>query len=137
MAANGKRLGFLPGWRIMTYVVLGFNLLMLLWIVGGVSDASDNCVDEIGTAKDACEAGTAVGAGIGAFLLFVLWVFGDIILGVIWLVTNKKKRQCPVCGHDVKKGEVVCRTCGFDFRYGAMPQQPLAPAQWQAGPPQQ
>jgi hypothetical protein len=71
-----------------------------------------------------------VGTAIGAGLIIVLWALGDVILGVLWLVTNRKKtRPCPVCGSDVKKGVLSCRQCGYDFRAGAMPSpQPYPPA---------
>ncbi|MBP5939429.1 hypothetical protein [Streptomyces acidiscabies] len=79
-------------------MILGFNALMLVWLVTGVNAASDGGED-CGTSKacqDANDAGTAIGAGIIIFL----WVAGAIILGVIWLVTNRSadraaRRQPP------------------------------------------
>jgi hypothetical protein len=75
--------------------------------------------------------------GIGIGLVVFLWALVDVILGVIWLVTNKSKRTCPACGRNVKKGLLVCTGCGFDFEaaargYGAGLQQrgpypPLSP----------
>jgi hypothetical protein len=119
-----KRLGFLPGWRIFTYVILAFNLLMLVWLIGGVGGAvEETCRNETGSALEACEAGATVGAGIGAIVIFVLWALGDVILGVLWLVTRSSKRDCPVCGNKVKKGMVQCPSCGFDYR-----------RQWQGAP---
>jgi hypothetical protein len=136
-----KRLGFLPGWRIFTYVILAFNLLMLIWVIAGAASANGTPTDcgtlDAQTCNDAADAGTAIGVGI----LIVLWVFGDIILGILWLVTNRgKKRDCPVCGKGVKKGAVTCRSCGFDFRaaggqqMGWMP-PPGAPPQAAYPPP--
>jgi hypothetical protein len=126
MGKNGKRLGFLPGWRKGTYIVLAFNLLMLVWIIAGAAGASGDATDCGSLSQDACNAAADVGTGIGVALLVVLWVFGDIILGVLWLVTNRKKgRDCPVCGHEVKKGVLVCSACGHDFRAAAA--APTAP----------
>jgi hypothetical protein len=113
MAKNGKRLGFLPGWRKGTYIVLLFNLAMLAWIIGGTASAAKdaNC----GT-DEACQAGTAVGTAIGVGLIIALWVAGDVILGIIWLVTNRKKtRECPQCGSDVKKGLIACPRCSYSW----------------------
>jgi hypothetical protein len=129
MAQNGKRLGFMPGWRIFTYVILLFNLIMLIWIISGVASSGTpkDCGGlDVKTCTDASNVGTAIGAG----LIIVLWALGDVILGVLWLVTNRKKtRPCPVCGSDVKKGVLSCRQCGYDFRAGAMPSpQPYPPA---------
>ena len=110
MAKNGG------GWRKFTWVILIFNVLMLVWILTGVGSVADNCEGEIGSALEACEAGTAIGAGLGAAFVIFLWVAGDVILGVIWLVTRKTQRTCPVCGTTVKPGLVVCKSCGHDFR---------------------
>jgi hypothetical protein len=46
------------------------------------------------------------------------WLFGFLVLLVIWQ-TTKSKRTCPVCGHEVKKGLTVCGECGHDFRIAA------------------
>lgn len=117
-------------WRIMTWVILAFNILMLCWLIFGVGGAANdaNCAGE--ATKDlqnACQAGTAIGAGIGAALIIALWVAGDIILGVIWLITNRGKRDCPGCGRPAKKGVTVCKSCGYDFRLGRAPED--APGQ--------
>ena len=108
--------GWLPQWRILTWVILAFNLLMLIWLVAGLGSAADNCAGEVGDAKDACEAGTAIGAGLAGFFIILLWALGDVILGVIWLVTRGNKRSCPVCGNSIKKGQMRCASCGYDFR---------------------
>jgi hypothetical protein len=120
VAKNGKRLGFLPGWRVGTYIVLAFNILMLVWLIAGVASATHNpsCghTNQYFTKHD-CQSATDAGATIGAGILIFLWAIGDVILGVLWLVTNRKKtRECPACGTDVKKGLFTCRGCGFDFR---------------------
>ena len=108
-----------PGWRKTTWLILIFNVLMLAWLVAGVGGAasSSNCsaiTDEL--ERSGCEAGTAIGTGIGAGLVIFLWVAGEIILGILWLVTNRKKtRECPACGRDVKKGLTACPSCSHDF----------------------
>ena len=106
----------LPRWRVMTWVILAFNVLMLVWLISALAATSGNCEGEVGDALDACETGTAIGAGIGIFLLVAFWAFVDVILGVIWLVTRGSQRSCPVCGNSVKKGQFQCRSCGYDFR---------------------
>jgi uncharacterized protein (UPF0212 family) len=101
----------------MTWVIVVFNVLMLIWVVGGGASAGSSCGDLTNEFEQAgCGAGTAIGIGI----LMTLWVFGDVILGVLWLVTRPRGvRTCPVCGNDVKKGLVVCKKCGYDFRTAA------------------
>lgn len=110
----------MPRLRFMTWVVLVFNILMLVWVIAGVAGVSDNCSGLTGSELDACQAGTAIGASIGISMVIGLWVAGDVILGIIWLVTNRKKtRECPACGRDVRKGLTVCPGCGFDFAAAA------------------
>jgi zinc-ribbon domain len=82
-------------------------------------------------AKEAGEAGTAVGASIGVGIIVVCRFFVDGILGILWLVTRPKARPCPVCGTRVKEGVTICPKCGHDFRAavgGAPPPIPPAPA---------
>lgn len=116
----------LRGMRKMTWVIIIFNVLMLVWLVGGVGSAANEAdceAEATQSLRDACEAGTAVGATLGAGLIIFLWVAGVVILGVLWLVTNRKKtRECPACGSDVKKGLTECRKCGHDFRATTTPQ---------------
>lgn len=126
MAKNGKRLGFLPDWRIFTYFILIMNIVFLIWIIAGANSSTSK--KDCGTlSAQACHDATNVGKGIGIALVIGLWVAFDVIFGIIWLITNRKKRDCPVCGHSVKKGRVQCGNCGHDFR------QQYAPA----GAPQQ
>lgn len=123
MAKNGKRLGFLPGWRIFTYVILLFNLLMLIWVIAAVASSSGTPSDCGSLDAATCNDAESVGTGIGIALLVIFWALIDVILGVLWLVTNRKKtRSCPVCGQDVKKGVLQCKSCGYDFRSQLQPQ---------------
>jgi uncharacterized protein (DUF983 family) len=54
----------------------------------------------------------------------------DVILGVLWLVTRGKRRDCPACGEKMAKKSPTCATCGFDYRN----MQNQAPAVPQAPP---
>lgn len=117
----------MPKWRPFTWVILIINVLFLVWIIAGVAGVAGECANEVGIDRDACEAGTAVGATIGVGIIIGLWAFVDVILGVLWLITKPKTRACPVCGYSVKKGQVSCRNCGYDFRTGAAPRPPAAP----------
>jgi hypothetical protein len=80
----------------MTWVVLAFNALMLVWLIAGVGGAASqaDCASEPTKAlREACEAGTGLGAAIGAGIIIALWAFGDVILGVIWLVTGRSAKK--------------------------------------------
>ncbi|MFE7120198.1 hypothetical protein ACFU99_32725 [Streptomyces sp. NPDC057654] len=85
-----------PHWRIFTWVIIAFNVLMLLWLILGVNAASDegkNCEAEVGELREACEMGNDVGTAFGAGLIIAIWVAGVFILGVLWLVTNSQVKR--------------------------------------------
>lgn len=109
----------MPGWRKGTYVILAFNLFMLAWIISAASSGSVASGDAINCgslSQSDCNTAQGIGTSIAVMLLIPLWAMGNIILGVLWLVTNGKKgRDCPVCGNTVKKGLVALKSCGHDF----------------------
>jgi hypothetical protein len=105
---------FLPRWRFFTWVILAFNLIMLIWVISGASTGK-SCKGLTGDALTNCQAGQ-VGTGIGVGLIILLWALGDIILGTIWLITKPRTRHCPACGSSVRRSVMQCQDCGFDFR---------------------
>lgn len=74
--------------KIIKYSFIGFNLLMLFWFVSGMSLASEVVID---ASSDAEQAGAAIGTGIGAMIIIMIWVLGDFILGLLTLFTRPKK----------------------------------------------
>lgn len=96
-----------PHWRKMTWALIIWSALILVWAIGG--GASAECENEEYTS--ACEAGTGIGIAIVLFLGFV----GFVILSLIWFMTRPKGRICPQCGHNVKKGLTQCASCGHSF----------------------
>jgi hypothetical protein len=114
-----------PHWRKMTWVVLVWNVLMVIWIVGGL--ASGHSGQDCGSlSQQECNDAANIGRGIGVAFLVVLWVVGDVILGILWLVTKGNRRPCPVCGMPVKAGVTKCGKCNHDFAsaVSAAPQTP-------------
>ncbi len=116
-----KRLGFLPDWRVFTYVILLVNLIFLIWIIAGAASTSGHATDCGTLTQQTCDNARNVGAGIGIGIIIFLWAAVDAILGIVWLVTRPNKRPCPVCGSNVRKGQTDCVACGYDFRSGAHP----------------
>jgi uncharacterized membrane protein len=73
--------------KIFKWLFIIFNILMLIWIVGGVN-AANEVTRAASTAAE--QAGASIGTGLGIAMLLGLWVFGDIILGLFVLFTRPK-----------------------------------------------
>lgn len=74
--------------KFFKYAFILFNVLMLVWVVGGFMNASGGFGK---LSSDAERAGAAIGTAMGVGLLLTLWVIGDIILGLFVLFTRGKK----------------------------------------------
>lgn len=72
--------------KLVKWSFIGFNILMAIWLVGGMGAATEG----IEGMSEAEKAGAAIGTGIGAALILSIWVFGDIILGLFVLFTRPK-----------------------------------------------
>lgn len=118
----------------MTWVIIIWCVLILVWMIAGGSSAQDvnDCASEATeSARQLCEDATDVGTGIGVILIGFLGFLGFVFLSIIWFMTRPRGRDCPVCGDKVKKGNTACPNCGHDFAAVAG-QPPAAPA---AAPP--
>ena len=82
--------------RTFAKVILIINALFLVWIVAGVGGNADNCDGLSGDDLEICEAGTAVGTGIGVALICGLWAIVDVILFVLYFVTQPKPETVVV-----------------------------------------
>lgn len=74
--------------KMIKYSFIGFNILMLIWFISGMGAATE-MVNTAGS--DAEQAGAAIGTGLGAIMIISVWVFGDLILGIMTLLTRPKK----------------------------------------------
>lgn len=95
MAKNGYR--EIKGRRglfghLVLWGFLGFNLLMIAWLVFGFGAATEG-YQEMSSAE---QAGAAIGTGIGLMMILVIWAIGDIILGIPVLLTRPSKTLVPV-----------------------------------------
>jgi hypothetical protein len=99
-----------PHWRKMTWAVLIFNVIMVAWVISAATASTGTCQ---GLSANDCANVGAAAHGIAFTLQLVLWVIGDILLGILWLVT--KGRSCPTCGRSVKRGLTICRHCNHNF----------------------
>ncbi len=77
--------------RVFLWVFLAIQVLFLIWIIGGAASVDSG---DCGTLdQQTCDDATAVGAGIGIFLIIMLWAFVDIILGFSYLIYKLAKRS--------------------------------------------
>jgi hypothetical protein len=116
-----KRLGFLPDWRVFTYVILIVNLIFFIWAISAGASGAGHASDCGTLSQQTCDDAAHAGAGIAVGIIIFIWAAVDVILGIVWLITRPTKRHCPVCGTNVRKGQTECVSCGYDFRTGAHP----------------
>ena len=72
--------------KLIKWSFIGFNILMLVWLVAGFNAATKN-MDAMTSAE---QTGAAIGTGIGVVLILGIWVIGDIILGLFVMLTRPK-----------------------------------------------
>lgn len=74
-----------PAGQVAKWLLIIWNILMLIWLISGLT-----AVSRIDTTNAYEVAGAAIGASIGVSLIVIIWVFGDIILGIFALLTRPK-----------------------------------------------
>lgn len=73
---------------IFKWLLIAFNILMLVWLVSYTGLIGESYETSI---SDAERTGTAIGGTLGVGLLLVFWVLGDIILGLATVLTRPRK----------------------------------------------
>ena len=74
--------------NIFKWTFIIFNILMIVWLFaywGAVSEITST------SGSEAEQVGAAIGATLGTGMLFSIWVFGDIILGLFVLFTRPSR----------------------------------------------
>jgi ssDNA-binding Zn-finger/Zn-ribbon topoisomerase 1 len=74
--------------KIIKWLFIGFNLLMLFWLISYMGTVGE----AVATGNEAESTGAAIGGTIGTGMLMSIWVFGDIILGLLVLFTRPKEK---------------------------------------------
>jgi hypothetical protein len=105
----------------MSWTLIVFTALMAAWAIGGAATADNHskCLNDQVLGQQTCETARDAGTAIGVALIFFLWFVGFVVLGLIWLMTRPKRRLCPACGTEAKRGVTVCSGCSFDFARAA------------------
>jgi uncharacterized membrane protein YjfL (UPF0719 family) len=74
--------------KIVKWTFIAFNILMLVWFVAGMGAVGDVAGRAV---SDAEQAGAAIGTTLAAGMLLTLWAIGDVILGILVLLTRGQK----------------------------------------------
>ena len=74
--------------RKMTWTIWIWTILHIVWLVSGLSG-----VEECAAGDVACEAGTAIGAGLGVIMIGFIWFIGFIILSIVWFMTKPSAKS--------------------------------------------
>jgi hypothetical protein len=74
--------------KLVKWLFIGFNILMMIWIIVGWLAASHVSGGAVSSAE---RAGAAIGTGLGMMFLLFIWGIGDLILGLFVLFTRRKK----------------------------------------------
>ena len=74
--------------KVFKYLFIGFNLLMVYWLVAGVGAAAESTSN---ATSEATKAGGAIGTGLGALMILVFWFFGDVIVGALVFFTRANR----------------------------------------------
>ena len=88
--------------RPFGWVIIAINAYILISFFSGYDVNADD---------------TANGIAIMVIIFFLAIL--NTFLYVLYRVTGTKKRECPACGVNVKKGLTVCPSCHFDFMKAA------------------
>jgi len=78
--------------RMFLWFFLAVQALFLIWIISGIAGASGDPSDCGSLSKEACNDAEAVGTGIGVFLVVVLWMVVDFLLGVGYAIYRLARR---------------------------------------------
>lgn len=73
--------------KLIKWTFILFNLLMIAWLVSFFVSAGEVVAT---SASEAEQAGAALGATLGTGMILFIWGFGDIILGLLVLLTRPK-----------------------------------------------
>ena len=87
------RRGF-PHWRKMTWALIIWSLLIVVWVVGGVihneTTTVQQCINDGVLGQRTCHDAVNAGTGIAVMLVIGLGFIGFVVLSLIWLMTRPR-----------------------------------------------
>jgi len=109
--------------RKTTWALLIWNVLTVVLIIAVVHDAHRQleCIHRGGL--QVCNQ-PGVEAALGVTVIVVVSLFGDLILGILLFVTNRRRYRCPACGQRARSGQVRCKRAAALHRRDSFPPGP-------------
>lgn len=77
-------------WRKMTWVIVIWTAIFVVWIVSGAGAVSNQCAGLAGDELANCQAATAIGGGLGVTFIAFLWFVGFIVLAIVWFMSRPR-----------------------------------------------
>ncbi len=74
--------------KSVIYLLIAFNILMLLWLIFGLNITNES-IETLETGVE--RASALVGKGLSSMIIIFMWLAGDVILVIIALATRPKK----------------------------------------------
>lgn len=74
--------------KIVKWLFILFNLFMIFALFRGCAATNEVIMN---AQSEAERAGAGIGTALGIGALLMLWVMGDIIIGIVVLLTRRKK----------------------------------------------
>ena len=81
----------MPRWRLSSWAIIIWTLLMIAWAVSGAVSVAESCADKTGEARRICEGVGVLAGGIGLTFIGFLWFVGFLILGLIWFARRPQQ----------------------------------------------
>ncbi len=79
--------------RVFLWFFLAVQVLFVVWIVGGASQASGGPTGDCGSLSvEVCNDAQDIGTGIGVAMVVMLWMVVDFLLAVIYGIYRLAKR---------------------------------------------
>ena len=73
--------------KLIKWIFILFNIFMIYCVVTGLGGSGDVINN---ASSEAERAGAALGAGLGLMALGTFWVIGDVVIGILVLLTRPK-----------------------------------------------
>src|SRR4051812_20235928 len=78
--------------RVFFWVFLAIQLIFVIWLIGGIASAGGTPTDCGSLDAQTCNDAQSVGTGIGVFLIVILWMAVDFIVGITYAIYRMARR---------------------------------------------